>query len=171
MKEAASRGHTLMQKLATRCVKSMAQRAAGMPDQHERNLLTEAARILMKHQEALCEAYPQALLAEFAQAIAGANARSSPLSFDSLGLSLNRIEGLFSEILGSATAARIMLSPPASPTVLFRVARGAITQERALISAPISLAALLKVLTGAFSKGFSETETDLGLSTGNTSAA
>src|SRR6186713_543106 len=86
MKEAASRGHTLMQKLVTRCVKSMAQRATGMPDQHERNLLTEAARILMKHQDALCEAYPQALLAEFAQAIAGANARSSVLSFDSLEL-------------------------------------------------------------------------------------
>ena len=86
MKEAASRGHTLMQRLALRCVKSMAQRATGMPDAHERNLLTEAARILMKHQDALCEAYPQALLAEFAQAIAGANARSSPLSFDSLEL-------------------------------------------------------------------------------------
>jgi hypothetical protein len=86
MKEAASRGHTLMQRLASRCVKSMAQRATGMPDAHERNLLTEAARILMKHQDALCEAYPQALLAEFAQAIAGANARSSPLSFDSLEL-------------------------------------------------------------------------------------
>ena len=86
MKEAASRGHTLMQRLAGRCVKSMAQRAAGMPDQHERNLLTEAARILMKHQEALCEAYPQALLGEFAQAIAGANARNSVLSFDSLEL-------------------------------------------------------------------------------------
>ena len=86
MKEAASRGHTLMQRLATRCVKSMAQRATGMPDAHERNLLTEAARILMKHQDALCEAYPQALLAEFAQAIAGANARNSVLSFDSLEL-------------------------------------------------------------------------------------
>jgi hypothetical protein len=86
MKEAASRGHTLMQRLAGRCVKSMAQRATRMPDAHERNLLTEAARILMKHQEALCEAYPQALLAEFAQAIAGANARSSVLSFDALEL-------------------------------------------------------------------------------------
>jgi hypothetical protein len=86
MKEAASRGHTLMQRLVTRCVKSMAQRATGMPDAQERNLLTEAARILMKHQEALCEAYPQALLAEFAQAIAGANARASVLSFDSLEL-------------------------------------------------------------------------------------
>ena len=86
MKEAASRGHTLMQRLVGRCVKSMAQRATGMPDAQERNLLTEAARILMKHQEALCDAYPQALLAEFAQAIAGANARTSALSFDSLEL-------------------------------------------------------------------------------------
>ncbi|GAC1602065.1 MAG: DUF1631 domain-containing protein [Ramlibacter sp.] len=86
MKEAASRGHTLMQRLVARCVKSMAQRATGMPDAQERNLLTEAARILMKHQEALGEAYPQALLAEFAQAIAGANARASALSFDSLEL-------------------------------------------------------------------------------------
>ncbi len=86
MKEAANRGHTLMQRLVTRCVKSMAQRATGMHDPQERNLLTEAARILMKHQEALCEAYPQALLAEFAQAIAGANARASALSFDSLEL-------------------------------------------------------------------------------------
>lgn len=86
MKEAASRGHTLMQKLAGRCVKSMAHRAAGIPDAPERNLLTEAARILMKHQEALCEAYPQALLAEFAHAIAGASARTTVLSFDSLEL-------------------------------------------------------------------------------------
>ena len=86
MKEAASKGHTLMQRLVGRCVKSMAQRATSMPDAQERNLLTEAARILMKHQEALCEAYPQALLAEFAQAIAGANARTSALSFDSLEL-------------------------------------------------------------------------------------
>ena len=86
MKEAASRGHTLMQRLVARCIKSMVQRATGMPDANERHLLTEAARILMKHQEALCQAYPQALLAEFAQAIAGANARSSALSFDSLEL-------------------------------------------------------------------------------------
>ena len=86
MKEAASRGHTLMQRLTGRCVKSMAQRATGMPDQHERSLLTEAARILMKHQEALCKVYPQALLGEFAHAIAGATARNSMLSFDSLEL-------------------------------------------------------------------------------------
>lgn len=86
MKEAASGGHALMHRLVTRCVKSMAQHATTMHDLQERKLLTEAARILMKHQEALCAAYPQALLAEFAQAIAGANARSSALSFDSLEL-------------------------------------------------------------------------------------
>ena len=86
IKEAASRGHTLMQRLVARCVKSMAQRATMMHETQERKLLTEAARILMKHQEALCESYPQALLAEFAQAIAGAKARSSALSFDSLEL-------------------------------------------------------------------------------------
>jgi hypothetical protein len=86
MKEAASRGHALMQRLVARCIKSMAQRAGGMHDAQERNLLTEAARILMKHQEALWESYPQALLSEFAQAIAGANARASALSFDSLEL-------------------------------------------------------------------------------------
>ncbi|MCY7319301.1 MAG: DUF1631 domain-containing protein [Ramlibacter sp.] len=86
IKEAASRGHTLMQRLVARCVKSMAQRATMMHETQERKLLTEAARILMKHQEALCESYPQALLAEFAQAIAGAKSRSSALSFDSLEL-------------------------------------------------------------------------------------
>ena len=86
IKEAASRGHTLMQRLVARCVKSMAQRATMLHESQERKLLTEAARILMKHQETLCESYPQALLAEFAQAIAGAKARSSALSFDSLEL-------------------------------------------------------------------------------------
>jgi hypothetical protein len=93
-----------------------------------------------------------------------------PLNFDSLGLTLNRIEVLFSEILGSATAARIMLSAPASPTTLFRVASGGIAQERALISAPTSLAALLEALSVVFSEAFSGAIDDLGLNTGNTSA-
>jgi hypothetical protein len=48
---------------------------------------------------------------------------------------LSRIEGLFNEILGSVIAARIMLSAPASPATLFRVASGGIVQERVLISA------------------------------------
>src|SRR5262249_51730743 len=94
-----------------------------------------------------------------------------PLNFDSLGLTLNRIEGLFSEILGSAIAARIMLSAPASPATLFRVASGGIAQERAMISALTSLAALLVALSGLRSRAFSETKDDLGFNTGNTSAA
>jgi hypothetical protein len=70
-----------------------------------------------------------------------------PLNFDSLGLTLNRIEGLFNEILGSAIAARIMLSAPASPATLFRVASGGIVQERVLISALTSLAILPEALS------------------------
>jgi hypothetical protein len=94
-----------------------------------------------------------------------------PLNFDSLGLTLIRIEGLFNEILGSAIAARIMLSAPASPASLFRVASGGIVQERALISALTSLAILPEALSGVFSKAFSDTGDDLGLNTGNASAA
>jgi len=94
-----------------------------------------------------------------------------PLNFASLGLSLNRIEGLFSEILGSATAARIMLSAPASPAALFRVTRGGIAHERALTADLMSLAAMLGVLSGVFSEIFSYAMADLGLNTGNTSAA
>src|SRR5262245_731242 len=94
-----------------------------------------------------------------------------PLNFDSLGLSLNRIEGLLSEILGSAIAARIMLSAPASPATLFRIARGGIAQERALTSALTSLAVLVEAMSGVRSSDFSETKDDLGFNTGNTSAA
>jgi hypothetical protein len=63
-----------------------------------------------------------------------------PLNFDSLGLTLIRIEGLFNEILGSAIAALIMLSTLASLAILFRVASGGIVQERVLIPALTSLA-------------------------------
>jgi len=103
-----------------------------------------------------------------------------PLNFDSLGMTLNRIEGLLSEILGSAIAARIMFSAPASPATLFRVESGGIVQERALSSAPTSpgallaitsLAALLATLSGVLSRAFSETKDDLGFNTGNASAA
>jgi hypothetical protein len=98
-------------------------------------------------------------------------ANKLPLNLDSLGLTLNRIEGLFGEIFGSAIAARIMLSAPASPAALFRVTSGGIAQERALISAPTSLAALLVAMSGVLSRAFSETKDDLGFNTGNTSAA
>ena len=86
MKEAAAQGKSLMERLVVRGRTAMSQRATMAPDMHERNLLTEAARILMKHEASLCEAYPQALLAEFAHAIAGDNRRANGLNFDSLEL-------------------------------------------------------------------------------------
>ena len=86
MKEAAAQGKTLMQRLVVRAGESMPRRAALAPDDHERKLLTDAVRILMKHESTLCDAYPQALLAEFAQAIAGDTRKGGTLSFDSLEL-------------------------------------------------------------------------------------
>ena len=86
MKEAAAQGRTLMQRLVVRAGESMPRRAALAPDEHERKLLTDSVRTLMKHESALCEAYPQALLAEFAQAIAGDTRKAGALSFDSLEL-------------------------------------------------------------------------------------
>jgi hypothetical protein len=94
-----------------------------------------------------------------------------PLNFDSLGRILNRIEGLLSDILGSAIAARIMLSAPASPAALFRVAMGGIVQERALSSVLTSPAALLAIWSGALSGAFPETKGALGFNTGKASAA
>jgi hypothetical protein len=93
-----------------------------------------------------------------------------PLNFDSLGMILNRIEGLLNEILGSAIAARIMVSAPASPAILLRVASGGIAQERPLTSALTSLAALLAIMSGALSGAFPETKDDFGFNTGNASA-
>jgi len=86
MKEAAAQGRTLMQRLVVRAGETMPRRAALAPDEHERRLLTDSVRTLMNHEGALCEAYPQALLAEFAQAIAGDTRKAGALSFDSLEL-------------------------------------------------------------------------------------
>ena len=86
MKEAAAQGRTLMQRLVRRVALSIPARAALARDLHEKQLLSEGARVLMKHEGALCEAYPQALLAEFAHAIAGDLRRGAALSFDSLEL-------------------------------------------------------------------------------------
>ncbi len=86
MKEAAAQGRTLMQRLVVRAGGTMPRRAAMAPDEHERKLLIDAVRTLMKHEHALCEAYPQALLAEFAQAIAGDTRKSGALRFEALEL-------------------------------------------------------------------------------------
>jgi hypothetical protein len=87
------------------------------------------------------------------------------INFDSLGLTLNRIEGLLSEILGSAIAGRITLLALASPE--FPVARDGIAQERALTSVPASLEAL----SIDFTESFSGVGANLGISNRNTSAA
>lgn len=86
MKEAAAQGRTLMQKLVARAGESLPRWAARAPDERERKLLTQSWHTLVKHEGALCEAYPQALLAEFAQAIGGGAPKSGALSFDSLEL-------------------------------------------------------------------------------------
>ena len=86
MKEAAAQGRTLMQRLVARAGDSLSRSAKVVADQHEGKLLLEAWRTLVKHEGALCEAYPQALLAEFAQAIAGGVRKQAALSFDSLEL-------------------------------------------------------------------------------------
>lgn len=86
MKEAAAQGRALMQRTVRRAAMDMPQLAAKNTDVVERNLLGEAAKVLMKHETALCEAFPQALLSEFAQAIAGDTRKASAVSFDSLEL-------------------------------------------------------------------------------------
>ena len=86
MKEAAAQGRMLMQRLVRRAAQTMPLRAARIGDAAERKLLTDAARTLLKHEGALCEAYPQALLGEFAQAISGDTRKAGALSFDSLEL-------------------------------------------------------------------------------------
>lgn len=85
MKEAAAQGRTLMHRLVTRASDAMPRRAKAAPDSSEREALMTAWRTLAKHEGALCENYPQALLAEFAQAIAGSPPKKA-LSFDSLEL-------------------------------------------------------------------------------------
>ena len=86
MKEAAAQGRAVMQRLVARSCDAMARAAAMAPGEVERKVLLEASRTLVKHEPALIEAYPQALLAEFAQAIAGDTRKASTLSFDSLEL-------------------------------------------------------------------------------------
>jgi hypothetical protein len=84
MKEAAAQGRSLMQRLIARASESLPRSAAFEADEQKRRQLVEAARTLAKHEVTLCEAYSQALLAEFAQAIAGGARRRGTISFDAL---------------------------------------------------------------------------------------
>lgn len=86
MKEAAAQGRALMQRTLHRAGQDMPRLAGQSPDVVERNLLAEAAKVLAKHEATLVEAYPQVLLAEFAQAIAGDSRKAAAVSFDALEL-------------------------------------------------------------------------------------
>jgi hypothetical protein len=84
IKEAALAGAELMRATLARALGELPVKAAAIADPVARNLLLEAVSVLREQQQTLADAFPQALLAEFAQAIAGD--RASPLSFDSLPL-------------------------------------------------------------------------------------
>jgi hypothetical protein len=84
VKAAATRGGPLLQGMLARALARMPGEAQASTDIVERNLLGEAATVLAEHGPALLEAYPQALLAEISQALAGG--RGGALTFDALPL-------------------------------------------------------------------------------------
>ncbi len=86
--EAAQRGRLLMERMVQGARQSLPQRIALANDVREREVQQESLRLLLQHEAALRENYPQALLAEFAQAIAGNTdkAAAGGLSFDALEL-------------------------------------------------------------------------------------
>lgn len=86
--EAAQRGRLLMERMVQGARQSLPQRIALANDVREREVQQESLRLLLQHEAALRENYPQALLAEFALAIAGNTdkAATGGLSFDALEL-------------------------------------------------------------------------------------
>lgn len=84
IKDAAAQGSELVRATLARALRELPQVAAGLDDPIERGMLQEAVAVLHERQEDLVEAFPQALLTEFAHAIAGE--RTALLSFESLAL-------------------------------------------------------------------------------------
>ncbi len=86
--EAAQRGKLLMERMIQGARQSLPQRIALANDARERELQQESLRLLLQFEGRLRENYPQALLAEFAQAIAGNADKEAAggLSFDALEL-------------------------------------------------------------------------------------
>jgi hypothetical protein len=84
IKDAATAGADLMRATLERALRELPAMAARIDDVVDRNLSLDAAGVLKEQQQVLVDAFPQALLAEFAQAIAGG--RSAAFSFDSLPL-------------------------------------------------------------------------------------
>src|SRR5215207_4905993 len=84
IKDAAAAGAVLMQATLARALRDLPATAVGLADVVDRSLLLEALGVLKEQQQVLTASFPQALLAEFAHAIAGGRARN--LSFDALPL-------------------------------------------------------------------------------------
>jgi hypothetical protein len=84
IKDAAVQGAELMRATLARALRELPLAVPALEDVVERGLLQEAVDVLRDRQQALVDGFPQALLAEFAHAIAGD--RGSPLSFESLAL-------------------------------------------------------------------------------------
>ena len=89
--DAAQRGRFLMSRLIEQARKSMPLRADQATNRHERDLQHDALRLLLKHRNALEEAFPHALLECIGQLVdGGQGARSSgDLSFGALELNPN----------------------------------------------------------------------------------
>jgi len=84
IKDAALAGGDLMRATLARALAELPLQAQAIADVVDRNLLLEAVAVLKDRQSVLAAAFPQVLLSEFAQAIAGE--RASTLSFDTLPL-------------------------------------------------------------------------------------
>ena len=84
IKEAAAQGRALMLRMVRRAVDSLQRRAVTGPNEDERDGLAEAAQALVQHESELCDAYPRALLSEFAGAIAGDPRKAAAVRFDAL---------------------------------------------------------------------------------------
>jgi hypothetical protein len=84
IKDAAAAGAGLMQATLARALRDLPATSARIADVVDRSLLLEAIGVLREQQQVLTVSFPQALLAEFAHAIAGG--RTPNLGFDALPL-------------------------------------------------------------------------------------
>jgi hypothetical protein len=73
--DAAQRGRFLMSRLIEQARKSMPLRADQATNRHERDLQHDALRLLLKHRNALEEAFPHALLECIGQLVDGGAGR------------------------------------------------------------------------------------------------
>lgn len=150
--EAAQRGKHLMDRLVHRVIASMPQRDALAVDPAERKLQTESQQMLMQHRMALCDAYPAALLAEFAQAISGGKrAAADALSFGALELMGDDQVQESVEILRARQASELAVEPvlgDLNALVSSAMGLGAVQAERNPLRPEIYVRGLHSVIVG-----------------------